>query len=418
MDRNEVHDTMGVPPKKDRDEDSGLHDIRSLASSTKMRLSSRRTSQPPVVDEDILASSSAGWKAVALPEPARMVSLPEISELPAASEKAEKASERKSKKELKAERASAKKIATEAVAVETSTPTPIAAPVAKVDVPAPVADVPSRPVIGARFAKPQQKGRTGLYAAIGFGLAAAAGVGWYVSTQMSASDRPAAEQVSMAKEQPAAEPAPPPAPETTPVAAAPAAVPAVSAVSEEKPTETVATGMSEGASGVASDEGEDDARSRKAARGAKKDDKVVIDLDSGPKRAEAPKDKDKEKQEQAPPKGGEGEPSFDQLLKEAGVQEKKPEKPKLEKKSLSGSDIKAGMNSVGKLAQACYNGQQGTAVVRLTVTPNGAVEKVKVTGVFAGTQVGTCVETAVRSAKFPPWDGGPQTFGYSYLLAE
>src|SRR5512133_962666 len=61
----------GVPPQQE--EDSGLHDIRSLASSTKARLSARRSSQNPIVpDDDILASSSAGWKAVALPEPAKM----------------------------------------------------------------------------------------------------------------------------------------------------------------------------------------------------------------------------------------------------------------------------------------------------------------------------------------------------------
>ena len=74
---NRSSDTQpGVPPQ-DRDEDSGLHDIRSMASSAKMRISSRRISTSPPLDEDILASSSAGWKAVALPEPAKMISLPE-----------------------------------------------------------------------------------------------------------------------------------------------------------------------------------------------------------------------------------------------------------------------------------------------------------------------------------------------------
>jgi hypothetical protein len=75
------------PSSEDREEDSGLHDIRSLASSTKARLSSRRSTQNPAVSEDdILASSSAGWKAVALPEPAKMVSLPSLAELPSAVE--------------------------------------------------------------------------------------------------------------------------------------------------------------------------------------------------------------------------------------------------------------------------------------------------------------------------------------------
>ena len=56
--------------------------------------------------------------------------------------------------------------------------------------------------------------------------------------------------------------------------------------------------------------------------------------------------------------------------------------------------------------------------MKLTVSPDGKVEKVKVTGQFAGTPVGACVESAVKGASFPPWDGGPQSFGYSYLLSE
>jgi len=56
--------------------------------------------------------------------------------------------------------------------------------------------------------------------------------------------------------------------------------------------------------------------------------------------------------------------------------------------------------------------------VKLTVAPTGQVQKVSVTGVFAGTPVAACVEQAVRGATFPAWDGGPQSFGYSYLLSE
>src|SRR5687767_12934664 len=97
----------GVPPRQDRDEDSGLHDIRSMASSAKMRISSKRITTNPGADDDILASSSAGWKAVALPEPAKMVSLPEI---PVSSEITEKP-------EPRAKRTSASKIAKEAIAV-------------------------------------------------------------------------------------------------------------------------------------------------------------------------------------------------------------------------------------------------------------------------------------------------------------
>lgn len=403
------HNT-GVPPQ--RDEDSGLHDLRSMASSTKMRLSSRRITQPPALDDDVLASSSAGWKAVALPEPARMVSLPEIE--PAA--EAPK-SERKSKKEIKAERVSAKQVAAQA-AVETSAPV-AAAPVAAAPVAAKTADVATTPIIGARFHQ-QKKSKAGLYAALGMGLAAAAGVGWYVSTQMGSKEDKAA-QVAVSTERAAQQvpAATPPAsqPVSTAGSAAVAAEPAPADAADTK----VATGMAMEENAAGAPGADDKPRTNKGAgTKAKKDDKVVIDLDSGPKRPEAAKDKKvEEPKPDTQKKEGEGEPSFDALLKEAGVsQDKKVEKPKLEKKSLSSADIKTGMNGVAGKAQACYNGQQGTAQVKLTVAPDGSVQKVSVTGVFAGTPVGSCVEAAVKGAKFPAWDGGPQSFGFSYLLAE
>lgn len=402
-----AEDNTGVPPQ--RDEDSGLHDLRSMASSTKMRLSSRRITQPPALDDDVLASSSAGWKAVALPEPARMVSLPEIE--PAAAEAPK--SERKSKKEIKAERVSAKQIAAQA-AVETSAPV-AAAPVAAAPVKA--ADIATTPIIGARFQQ-QKKSKAGLYATIGMGLAAAAGVGWYVSTQMGSKEEKAAQvAVSTERSQQAPAATPEPQPVSTAGSAAVAAEPAPPADAVDT---KVATGMAMEEKAAAAPAAADEAKPRGKGAKAKKDDKVVIDLDSGPKRPEAAKDKKvEEPKPDTQKKEGEGEPSFDALLKEAGVsQDKKPVQPKLEKKSLSSADIKTGMNAVAGKAQACYNGQQGTAQVKLTVAPDGTVQKVSVSGVFAGTPVGSCVESAVKGAKFPAWDGGPQSFGFSYLLAE
>ncbi|HUJ63697.1 MAG TPA: hypothetical protein VLX92_34595, partial [Kofleriaceae bacterium] len=73
-----------VPPSGVAEEDSGLHDIRSLARSTKERISSKRIPLDRPSDEDLLATSSASWKAVALPEPAKMVSLPSVEDLPSA----------------------------------------------------------------------------------------------------------------------------------------------------------------------------------------------------------------------------------------------------------------------------------------------------------------------------------------------
>src|SRR5262249_2213541 len=117
-------------------------------------------------------------------------------------------------------------------------------------------------------------------------------------------------------------------------------------------------------------------------------------------------------------KGEPGDPSFDELLKEAGVDQKKNDKPKLDKKQLTSDDFKKGMAAINSKAQSCYKGTQGTASVRITISPSGAVAKVTVTGQFAGKPEADCVTAAVKGASFPAWDGGPQSFGYSYLLSE
>ncbi|HUJ60394.1 MAG TPA: hypothetical protein VLX92_17955, partial [Kofleriaceae bacterium] len=113
------------------------------------------------------------------------------------------------------------------------------------------------------------------------------------------------------------------------------------------------------------------------------------------------------------------DPSFDALLKEAGVDEpKKPARPKLDKKELSGDDFKRGMDAVAARAQACYKGTTGTAAIKLKIDPSGKITSVKVTGAFAGKPEGDCVSAAVKGASFPPWDGSPESFSYSYLLTE
>jgi hypothetical protein len=186
---------------------------------------------------------------------------------------------------------------------------------------------------------------------------------------------------------------------------------------------TVATGMVQPADPVAAESApaKDPAKNdegKRAKGGAAK--QKLKDEKATPVEKEKPPAKEilKPDGKKHEPNTGEGEPSFDALLKEAGVQDKKPTKVTLDKKSLSGADIKKGMSSVAAKAQACYAGTQGTAQVKLTVAPDGSVQKVAVTGVFAGTPVGACITSAVKGASFPPWDGGPQSFGYSYLLAE
>jgi hypothetical protein len=74
---------------------------------------------------------------------------------------------------------------------------------------------------------------------------------------------------------------------------------------------------------------------------------------------------------------------------------------------LSKGAVVSGMNSVkGKISE-CYNQYKvpGTAMVNVVIGKNGKVSSATVTGKFAGTPTGACVEKAVKTASFPPSDG-------------
>ena len=393
-DRDAASGPTGVPPIADRDDDSGLHDIRSLASSTKARLSSRRSTQNPVMSEDdIIASSSAGWKAVALPEPAKMISLPELADLPSAKEiKAQDKAARKAKAHAGDEKA------VKVAAVETPSVANDAAP---------ATSLPPITNIGARIAaKGQSSGKGKTIALVGVGLAAAAGVTIFFTMNRNkdeaaknsaestvAAAAPAAEYKSTSKM------LPPPPP-----AAQPAAAPASGEAAGSGAVAQIATsndGAPEPAKAVAT---------KTADKG--KPHKVEVKDTSMTDRAEKEKAPPKEDKKEKAKGGEEGEPSFDALLKEAGVSDqKKQAKPTLDKKSLSGGDIKTGMASIAGKAQGCYSGTQGTASVKLTVAPSGAVQKHQAAGRNGSMRLN-------GKLIFPPWDGGPQSFGYSYLLSE
>ena len=67
----------------------------------------------------------------------------------------------------------------------------------------------------------------------------------------------------------------------------------------------------------------------------------------------------------------------------------------------------AGFNAVRPKVAACYNQFKvpGTAMVNVVIAKSGKVSKADVTGKFAGTPTGQCVEAAVKTASFPPSDG-------------
>lgn len=394
---------VATPPSAtDNTEDSGLHDIRNLAQSTKQRLSSKRITTSPPVEDDV-ASSSAGWKAVALPQPAKMVSLPELAELP-------------SKKEIKAAEKAAAKVQKTAE---------VEAPAA-----APAVSTPARTAFSLPSAQrsTSKKSKGPLYALVGIGIAAAAGAAIFVTTQKKSDTAPAA--VAVAQNTATAAPAP----TTTTTAAVggmAAAGSAAAAADVQKAQDEVAKAEADAAAMRAQLAAQPPADTTPPAKSTAPV-KAITKKGHGTSKVDTGAAKPEETKKVAPPppvdtkadkskqKNADGsEPDFNDLLKEAGVdQNKKEQKPKLDKKSLTGDDFKNGMSSIDSAAHACYKGTQGSAMVKLTIAPSGKISKIAVTGAFAGKPEAACVAAAVRGATFPAWDGGPESFTYPILLSE
>jgi hypothetical protein len=348
-----------TPPAKERDEDSGLHDIRNLASSQRSRLSSRRlgTNPPPMDEQDVLSSTSGSWKSIALPEPAKMISLPEMS-MPSkadikAQEKAAKAAEKLARKS----RPSGEMQAPPAAEVSPSTSIPslaiAATPATAVVVDAPVTldEIPSiavkaavvdAPMIGSRIsgmkAKPvtpigdaPKKKRGALIASLGVVVAAAAGVVIYVSMDKKSVDQASVSAGERQRNEESAKPtatATPVIAEAKPDKAEPAPAAGSGSAVAAEPDPVVEPAPPPPVSKVAPTKG-------KKPPSKPIDSKKVIEVDD-PGNGIGKKPAPPTKTTKEPPK--EGDPDFDKLLKDSGYQ-KKIDKPKLEKKELSATDF-------------------------------------------------------------------------------
>jgi hypothetical protein len=204
------------------------------------------------------------------------------------------------------------------------------------------------------------------------------------------------------KPPPGLPPPPPPAPPpvAAPVApgAAPAAAPAKPTTAEEKP---VAQPTEEKAPDKAAKPGKTE---RKPRRGG--DQKGTTDGKKGPEAGTTGTTPTPETPKPKKPRGG---GSLDDLLDQVGSS-KKPsgggeEAPKPVKLiTLSQSDIVGAMKAVQPKVQACANQYKvpGTAMAQISVATGGRVSSASVTGKFAGTPTGSCVESAAKTAKFPP----------------
>jgi hypothetical protein len=101
--------------------------------------------------------------------------------------------------------------------------------------------------------------------------------------------------------------------------------------------------------------------------------------------------------------------SIEDLLDQVGS--KRGDEPKPKKvvaaaalPALSQSDIVSAMRAVQPRVKECYNQYKvpGIANVTIAVSKGGRIASASVTGKFAGTPSGSCVESAAKTAKFPP----------------
>jgi len=121
--------------------------------------------------------------------------------------------------------------------------------------------------------------------------------------------------------------------------------------------------------------------------------------------------------------GRKGGKSLDDLLGEVGNKKGggedplKPAPAAVKLITLTQSDIVNAMKGVQPKVQACANQYKvpGTAMATISVASGGKVSLASVTGKFAGTPSGSCVEIAAKAAKFPPCQS--MTFPWPFTLS-
>jgi hypothetical protein len=103
--------------------------------------------------------------------------------------------------------------------------------------------------------------------------------------------------------------------------------------------------------------------------------------------------------------------------KKSGGDDASKPKPAVNLISLTQSDIVNAMRAVQPKIQACANQFKvpGTAMASISVASGGKVASTTVTGKFAGTPTGTCVEAAAKSARFPPCNS--MSFPWPFTLS-
>jgi hypothetical protein len=97
-------------------------------------------------------------------------------------------------------------------------------------------------------------------------------------------------------------------------------------------------------------------------------------------------------------------------------EEEEPARKQATLGTLSKEDMVRGMQGVTPRVRDCFAQYKvpGVAMVKVNVARGGRVSTAAVSGKFAGTPTGTCIESAVKGAHFPPVEG--QSFDYPFPL--
>ena len=83
---------------------------------------------------------------------------------------------------------------------------------------------------------------------------------------------------------------------------------------------------------------------------------------------------------------------------------------------LTASQIVRTLQQVRPNVECCFAAfhRADLAVVQLTVEPDGHVSRAHVAGAVDDTPTGACIEGAVRTARFPAFDGAPRPIQYAF----
>ena len=393
-----------VPPRQD--ETSGLHDIKALAQSTKQRISKRVSTQSDA--EELLHSSTAGLRAVALPVPSKEVTGNLVDP-----------------------------------ALGSSSATPATARAARGSL---SGRVEVRPAL-ADASEP--RGGLPIWIYAGIGAVAVAAVVFFVirGVDRSARDGGAADRQTVASTSPPASAATTPSvgrvateapphraeitpavPEATEVRGGSAPTATAAAVVDPAGAQPASTPATKDDTAGAGDErvgkrdrDKQDAPGTGAAKGAGTPGATEPAIVQGDEAEKAAKD---DKPKTPATTAGGGGASLEDLLREASGSAAKPietreeEVKKPTKTKLDSGDLRAGMQDVD--AQSCFDkyGVAGNVQIHFTVSPSGKVTKAGATGSFKGTDTGSCVARAVSKVSFPAFDGAPMSFTYPFMLAE